>query len=185
MRAAAQGTASRLATEARRPDVEDLYSTTVKVGAPARLLITGENIWRSTEVLLGGQAAFSADTVTAESMGYLVDRYKAAPSLMASLIKHHTAACLDERISEPASAAVKNFFGDIMVYTVRNIEKDRQAFISGYRALAERDGPATAPPAALGNSRPRTGETTRNRSSTISGAGESTVANERTASIRA
>ena len=50
---------------------------------------------------------------------------------------------------------------------------------------AERDGPATAPPAGLGNTRPRTGETTRNRSSTISGAGESTVTNERTPEARA
>jgi hypothetical protein len=50
---------------------------------------------------------------------------------------------------------------------------------------SERDGPATAPSAALGNTRPRTGETTRNRSSTTSGAGESTVTNERTPEARA
>ncbi len=51
--------------------------------------------------------------------------------------------------------------------------------------VCERAGPATAPPASLGNSRPRTGDTTRNRSSTISGAGESTVTKDRTPAARA
>ena len=51
--------------------------------------------------------------------------------------------------------------------------------------VVERAGPATAPPASLGNSRPRTGETTRNSSSTTTGATESTVRNERSAAARA
>lgn len=41
----------------REPEVDTLYTTTVQVGQPARLLIRGDNIWRATEVLLGSQAA--------------------------------------------------------------------------------------------------------------------------------
>ena len=41
----------------REPEVDTLYTTTVQVGQPARLLIRGDNIWRSTEVLLGSQPA--------------------------------------------------------------------------------------------------------------------------------
>jgi hypothetical protein len=92
--------------------------------------------------LLGGQAAFSAGAVATESTRYLVENYRAAPSRLTAIIKRHTSACLVERIGKEASTDLANFFGEIMVYTVRNIDKDRQAFVSGYRALAERDGPA-------------------------------------------
>lgn len=41
----------------REPEVDTLYTTSVQVGQPARLLIRGDNIWRATEVLLGSQPA--------------------------------------------------------------------------------------------------------------------------------
>ena len=92
--------------------------------------------------LLGAYAAFPADPAAAASTGYLVARYKAAPSETAGLIRRHTAACLDERIGKDASDDLKGFFGELMLYTVRNVDRDRRAFVNGYRALAERDGPA-------------------------------------------
>lgn len=41
----------------RVPEVENRYFTTVQANAPARLLIRGENLWRSSEVYLGAQPA--------------------------------------------------------------------------------------------------------------------------------
>jgi len=92
--------------------------------------------------LLDSHTAFFIDSTMVENTKYLIDRYKAAPTRTASLIKRHTSACLVERLGKENAADLENFFGEIMVYTVRNVEKDRQAFMSGYEALAERDGPA-------------------------------------------
>jgi hypothetical protein len=41
----------------REPEVETAYNTTVRVGEPARLLIRGEHLWRSSEVFIGSQPA--------------------------------------------------------------------------------------------------------------------------------
>src|SRR5262245_49793824 len=92
--------------------------------------------------LLGSHADFSADSHMVENTRYLVDRYKAAPVHTAGLIRRHTSACLAEKIGKEASAELENFFGEIMVYMVRNVERDQHAFMSGYLALAEREGPA-------------------------------------------
>jgi len=43
--------------ESRLPTVATTYTTTVAEGQPARLLIRGENMWRSTEVFVGAQRA--------------------------------------------------------------------------------------------------------------------------------
>lgn len=43
--------------ESREPRTAATYRTTVQVGQPARLLIEGENMWKSAEVFLGSQAA--------------------------------------------------------------------------------------------------------------------------------
>jgi hypothetical protein len=92
--------------------------------------------------LVGGHAAFPADRATLESTKYLLDRYRAAPAQTASLIRRQASACLSERIGGEASTDLQDFFGELMVYTVRHVEKDRSAFVSGYQALAEREGPA-------------------------------------------
>jgi hypothetical protein len=89
----------------------------------------------------GGYANLAGSSAEAESTRYLVDRYKAAPSSTADMIRRHASACLEERIGPAASSDLRRLFGAIMVYTVRHAG-DRGAFVSGYRALAERDGPA-------------------------------------------
>lgn len=91
---------------------------------------------------LHGLGAFATDAVQAESTRYLLARYKAEPGLTASLIRRHTSACLAEKIGDETSVDLESFFGEVMVYMVRHVERDSRAFVSGYRALAERDGPA-------------------------------------------
>src|SRR3954468_19247450 len=92
--------------------------------------------------LLGAYVAFPVDSATVEGTRYLVERYKAAPGRTADLIRQQTSVCLSEHIGAQASADLDGFFGEVMVYLVRHAERDRHAFVSGYRALAEREGPA-------------------------------------------
>jgi hypothetical protein len=89
-----------------------------------------------------GYPPFSTDPAQVENTRYLVDRYKREPTQTASLIRRHTSACLSERIGKETSVELENFFGEVMVYTVRHADRDSRAFVSGYRALAEREGPA-------------------------------------------
>jgi hypothetical protein len=97
----------------------------------------------------GGYNHLAGNNAEAESTRYLVDRYKAAPSPTANVIRQHASACLEEKIGPAASSDLRRLFGAIMVYTVRHAEKDSGAFVSGYRVLAEREGPAVDASIAL------------------------------------
>jgi hypothetical protein len=90
----------------------------------------------------GGYTTFAGNDAEAENTRYLLDRYKAAPSLTAEAIRQHASACLQEKIGLAASSDLRRLFGAIMVYTVRHAEDDSSAFVSGYQVLAEREGPA-------------------------------------------
>jgi hypothetical protein len=90
----------------------------------------------------GGYTNLAADEAGAEYTRYLIEQYKAAPSRTADLIRQHASACLEEKIGPAASADLKRLFAAITVYTVRHAESDSRAFVSGYRVMAEREGPA-------------------------------------------
>ena len=103
----------------------------------------------------------------------------------AAAVESLTVVALRYQVDSPASRAkFGNSWASIFPSAPASVACGSSSSTTWTIGTVERDGPATVPPAA-GSSRPRTGETTRNRSSTISGAGESTVANERTPEARA
>jgi len=91
--------------------------------------------------LLGDEALRRPDPAAVESTIYLAGLLRAAPAGTPALIKRETAACLAERPSSEHGAELASFVGELMLYATRRAGRDRHAFVRGYRALAEGDGP--------------------------------------------
>ena len=65
---------------------------------------------------------------------FLISEYKARPSATTTTIKAKTALCVTEKVKQNIPALNK-LFGELVLYTVKNIEKDQSTFYQGLLAM--------------------------------------------------
>ena len=87
-----------------------------------------------------------------DNTAYLVAEYKSKPGSIGATIKSKTALCVTERVGQNIPT-LNQVFGEIVLYTVKNIEKDESTFYQGllkmmskqeraYMALVDESSPA-------------------------------------------
>jgi hypothetical protein len=87
-----------------------------------------------------------------DNTAYLVAEYKAKPTSTAATIKSKAALCVTEQVGQNIPTLNK-VFGEIVLYTVKNMEKDESTFYQGllqmmskqersYMALVNESSPA-------------------------------------------
>jgi hypothetical protein len=69
-----------------------------------------------------------------DNTAYLIAEYKAKPTSTASTIRSKTALCVTEQVGQNIPGLNK-LFGEIVLYTIKNIDKNESAFYQGYMQM--------------------------------------------------
>lgn len=69
-----------------------------------------------------------------DNTAYLIAEYKARPGITTTSIKSKTALCVTEQVGQ-SIPALNKLYGEIVLYTVKNIEKDQSTFYKGYMRM--------------------------------------------------